>query len=325
MEESHLALNGFDIIVIAVLLFSAVLALFRGFVREVLSLVAWVGSFALAYGFRDSATEFLSQYVENPTIAQFSAAVGVFVLAFVVISIINAYLMDLLRDFNMGALDKSLGFLFGLLRGGLIITLLHLGIARVLPAEEFPDWFQKAESRSLIERSSLALAALAPEYVEQVDQIKKDTEDAMLNSDQVLKLKEKISTDLADSFSPESLAPGLSSHEKDILKTVLRTQPPENVLETVQDLKRMGMAERSGKLLELVSEFRRDYSPAKRRRMGVTDSDLARLEQQLSLLSNGPSAGGMRRNIPVEKTITGAPAYNENQADEFDRLIEQVR
>ncbi|MEM8665146.1 MAG: CvpA family protein, partial [Pseudomonadota bacterium] len=111
-----------DGVVIAVVFISAILAMFRGFVREVLSIAAWVAAAILAYLFYEQLVPFVREYVNNPTIAVGISAAGIFLVSLIVVSLITMKISDFVADSPVGAIDRLLGFLFGAARGVLLVV-----------------------------------------------------------------------------------------------------------------------------------------------------------------------------------------------------------
>ena len=103
-----------DIILIVVMLISGLLAMVRGFMREVLSIVAWVlaaGATLYAYA---KLLPFAKQYFNNDIVAAVAVVGGVFLLTLLIVSVVTVRISDMVLDSRVGALDRTLGFLFGL-------------------------------------------------------------------------------------------------------------------------------------------------------------------------------------------------------------------
>ena len=136
-----------DIIVLLVLFASLIFGFFRGFVKELLSLMAWAFAFFVAYYFSSSVAIML------PFEAEFSIKyVGSFVLIFISVLIISSILIKFLSTFihkiGLGASNIILGGLFGILRGVIIVYFLIFVFEKLSLAEE-SSW-QKANSIVLI-------------------------------------------------------------------------------------------------------------------------------------------------------------------------------
>ena len=161
----NLPANAADLIVIAVLLVSALLAFSRGFVRELLSVAVWVGAiFATLYGFA-YVEEYTSQWISTVWLARTAASVTIFIPTLIILALISHVLSGKVSNSALGAVDQSLGFLFGLFRGAIIVCLAYLLIAWILPKEEQPEWLRSARTIPLVEEGAGLLLQLVPEGV----------------------------------------------------------------------------------------------------------------------------------------------------------------
>lgn len=121
------SVNWLDLVVAGVVLLSGLLAFLRGFVREVLSVGAWIGAAAAAFFAYPFVVPHLAPYLEPPWVADAGAAGAVFLVALLVLSLASGWLGDLVQDSRLGAVDRSLGLLFGLARGALIVAVAFIG------------------------------------------------------------------------------------------------------------------------------------------------------------------------------------------------------
>lgn len=133
-----------DGVVIAVVFISAILAMFRGFVREVLSIAAWVAAALLAYLFYEQLTPFMSQYVNNQAIAIGLSAAAIFLVSLIVVSLITMKISDFVMDSPIGPLDRLLGFLFGAARGVLLVVVAVIFFNWLVDEENRPAWVTNA-------------------------------------------------------------------------------------------------------------------------------------------------------------------------------------
>jgi membrane protein required for colicin V production len=151
-----------DGILLGITLVSAVLAMVRGFSREVLSVVSWAAAAVAAYLFYKPVIPFLSPYISNDTIVQIAAAGLVFVITLIVVSIITMKIADFIIDSRIGALDRTLGFLFGAARGVLLVVVAMLFFNWLVPANQ-PGWIAQAKSKPMIDQLGAKLIAFLPE------------------------------------------------------------------------------------------------------------------------------------------------------------------
>lgn len=160
---TDLALNPVDLAALAIVLLSAALAFFRGFVHEVLAIGAWVGAaLAALYGLPLVAPVVADLVPSLDWAAQAIAGVGLFLVGLVILSMISHSLSRQVRKTALNALDRSLGFVFGLARGVVILVALFLVVTWFTPRESLPAWVTEARSLPLIERGAGVALALMP-------------------------------------------------------------------------------------------------------------------------------------------------------------------
>lgn len=156
-------INAMDIGVGVLLLVSALLAYARGLVKEILSIAGWIGAmFATVYGF-----PYLRPYARELTdidiVADFAAGIVLFVVALVLLSLFTRHISKAVKNSALNAIDRSLGFLFGLARGALIVVVAYIGLGMVYPEDDQPAWVLHARSLELIKPGARLLASLIPE------------------------------------------------------------------------------------------------------------------------------------------------------------------
>ena len=127
-----------DIILLVVMLISGLLAMIRGFMREILSIGAWGVAAIAALTFYGKLAPIVKSYVNlGDTATNVAAAAIVFLVTLLIVAIITVRISDMILDSRVGALDRTLGFLFGLGRGLLVVVVVpvfRLAGARPQPA-----------------------------------------------------------------------------------------------------------------------------------------------------------------------------------------------
>jgi membrane protein required for colicin V production len=182
-----------DGILIGFTLVSAMLAMVRGFSREVLSIASWVAAAAAAYFFYPAILPYVAPHIDNPKIAMGASAAIVFFIALIVVTVITMKLADFIIDSRIGALDRTLGFLYGAARGILVVAV-ALMFFNWLVGDNPPVWVKEAKSRPLLENIGNRIEAMLPA----------DAENSILKH-----LKPDTAPDNAapDSTTPDSAAP----------------------------------------------------------------------------------------------------------------------
>jgi membrane protein required for colicin V production len=154
-----------DLVVIGVVLISALLAAVRGVTREVLAIVAWVAAAAAAWLLHPAILPTAQQYIHNATIALVAAIGGIFIITLIIVSIITVKISDLILDSRIGALDRTLGFVFGAARGFLICVIGWIFLGWLLQGKN-PEWATTSRTRPMLENTGNNLIAMLPDNPE---------------------------------------------------------------------------------------------------------------------------------------------------------------
>jgi membrane protein required for colicin V production len=151
-----------DIIVIGVTLFSALLAMVRGFSREVLAVASWAAAAAAAFLFYKPVLPLVQPYIDSTTVATVAAAGIVFLVVLIVVTLVTMKIADFIIDSRIGALDRALGFVFGAARGVLLLVVAML-FFNWLVAENQPEWVAGSKSKPWLDTLGERLIAALPE------------------------------------------------------------------------------------------------------------------------------------------------------------------
>ncbi len=160
-----LPVSPVDIGIAAIVLISGLLAFARGFVRETLAIGGWVGAgFVTLYGFVP-LRPYARAYVSPDGLADGITGVAIFILSLIVFAIIGRLIGRLVQKSQLNALDRSLGFLFGVARGAVIVALAYLAYDWTLAEEEKPKWLVEARTLPLVAWGAESLQRLVPSDV----------------------------------------------------------------------------------------------------------------------------------------------------------------
>jgi membrane protein required for colicin V production len=171
-------LTAFDVGFGVLVLISAILATARGLTREVLSLVTWAGSAGIAIFMWQKHPEIARGFIKEQIVADV-ATVGVsFIVSLIILHIITMRIADFVVDSKIGPLDRTLGFVFGVLRGVLIaVVVVVFGLwlyLNQLPGQsqtpdfsKLPDWAAQSKTLPILDNFGHELIALLPSDLEE--------------------------------------------------------------------------------------------------------------------------------------------------------------
>jgi len=156
-------MNPLDLGVVAVVVLSAIFAFARGFVREALSIVAWVGAAAITlYGFNWVYAQ-VDPRVHNPLLSQVISGFGLFVISLIVLTILTGFVARMVHASGLSPIDRTLGFIFGLARGAFLVCLAYLLLDVSVQPNDRPGWIREAKSGSYLHEGADVLKGFLPE------------------------------------------------------------------------------------------------------------------------------------------------------------------
>ncbi len=162
--------TGLDITLAAIMLVSGFLAMVRGLTREVLSIFSWAVAAVLPlylYFYMPdiwmSLLQYVLAYLDKRPYADFILGGIIFVITLIIVGLICARISDRVLDSRVGALDRSLGFIFGLARGFALVVIAYYIFSGFVPTENQPQWISKARSLPVLVQTGDAIASLLPE------------------------------------------------------------------------------------------------------------------------------------------------------------------
>ena len=159
---SGLPVNAIDIVVIAIVFLSAVVALWRGLVRETFSIFEWVASAYVALRLAPVFQPMLADIVQPAWLAWIAAFVGVLIAVLVPLSMLTHRFAEIVKRSEIGPVDRALGFVFGIGRGLVIVGLAYIAFASFVPQEQHPQVLTEARLFPMIQNSSEVLLSLLP-------------------------------------------------------------------------------------------------------------------------------------------------------------------
>jgi membrane protein required for colicin V production len=151
-----------DLGLIAVILISALLAMLRGFTREILAIASWIAAAAAAAYLYPYLLPYVKPYLAKEPWSSIASATAIFFVALILVSIITINISDAILDSKVGALDRSLGFLFGAARGFVLCVIAFVFFSMLSPADKQPEWVRNARMRPLLQSVGDDMTAMLP-------------------------------------------------------------------------------------------------------------------------------------------------------------------
>lgn len=160
---SALGITVIDPIVLAVLFVSAVYATYRGFVSETLSIFAWAAAAFATLFFGPKLAPVTRTLFSTPFVGVLVGYAAIFLAVLIPLSFMSFRFAQSVKNSQVGTLDRSLGAVFGVVRGLAIIGLAYIAFSSVVAVKNQPDWIAGAKTLPLIQISSEALLSLVPD------------------------------------------------------------------------------------------------------------------------------------------------------------------
>ena len=160
------SLTILDLVLAAVMLISGFLAMIRGLTREILSIAAWIAAAAAAGVTYFFYQEEIKQLVPiQPEIAAIGGVAAlVFLVVLIVVSLLTIKVGDWVLDSSIGALDRTLGLLFGLARGMILVGIIFWFFIKFTDDKSRPEFIENAYSRDAIQWTSDKLERVGQKF-----------------------------------------------------------------------------------------------------------------------------------------------------------------
>ena len=133
-----------DLIIVAIVAISGLISLVRGFVKEAMSLIIWIAAFVVSMTFSDRVAILLQNLIELASMRQLVAWGGLFVGTLLLGAIIKYMFAKIIDSTGLAGTDRTLGFVFGIFRGLLIVLAIVIILPKAVPVDQDVWWQQSA-------------------------------------------------------------------------------------------------------------------------------------------------------------------------------------
>lgn len=173
---NNIYFNIIDILILIIILTSCIVATFRGFIKETFSIISWIFSLFVAFNLFEKFKLELIDYISQKIVVDVIAFSFPFLTTLFVSHLISKWLSPKFNFSEILFLDKVFGFLFGTLRGTLIVILLYLGFLYLIGKEKkLPNLILEAYTYEYLKKSTDMLSDFFTEQVKPINnQIKKE-------------------------------------------------------------------------------------------------------------------------------------------------------
>lgn len=157
------SLNNLDIVILIVVGISALIALSRGLIKEVLSIIGWVlATFCVIY-LLPLVTPFAEQHIDSAGFAAVISATLIMIVFFIIWILLTGKLIGKVRKSKLSGLDRVLGLFFGIARAFLLVVLCYILINWMVPKENQADVLTKSKYFNIAGSFAKPIEELIPE------------------------------------------------------------------------------------------------------------------------------------------------------------------
>lgn len=182
-------MNNLDVIILIVVAISALIALNRGLVKEVLSIVGWVlATMAIIY-LLPVCLPFTKKFVASGILAGILTALMIFVLFFVIWIYSTSQVIGKIRTSKLNGLDRLLGLFFGVMRAFLLVVLFNIMVSWIIPEDKQAEVLTESKYYQLAGSFAKPLEEMIPQ--ETLDLIKEKTKSLSAEEDEETEENEK--------------------------------------------------------------------------------------------------------------------------------------
>jgi membrane protein required for colicin V production len=159
---SSIYFNIVDLVVISFILISCIVASYRGFIKEVFSMICWIAALMTAYYLHEKIKIELQEYINQKVIIDIVSLGIPFLIALFISNLISKWLSPKFSLPGLLFFDKVGGFIFGVLRGIFFIVLIYLGFLYLLGKEQRPNILLEAKTYDYITKTANLVVKLFP-------------------------------------------------------------------------------------------------------------------------------------------------------------------
>ena len=232
---------AFDLLVIIAILISAGLAFMRGFIREVMTLFGMAGGAVLAFLFGPSVQPFFADmfgaapadsetqpivlgFIPADLAATAAAYITVFIAVVIALSLLTHFLSKAAGALGLGPVDRTMGVIFGIVRGLVLISLIYIPFHFALDTKTKQAWFGTAKTHYYVESVAVWMASLVNK--DAVANRLSDSADTARDTLMKLDVLENAQTEQVNTPPPAEEPAAITPQDRQDLESLLPTTGP---------------------------------------------------------------------------------------------------
>ena len=160
-----LTIDPTDLVILIIIFCFGLFSLFRGFTKELISIISWIFAILLAISFTPFVLSKIQVMLPSISLSPLIAGVLIALIVYILFRILGGLSQKKLAKANLSAINRSLGFLLGVAKGFALVCITIFITKTFLNETEYPSWLRTSKSLPLIESTTMFVASQLPMYL----------------------------------------------------------------------------------------------------------------------------------------------------------------
>lgn len=156
-------LNNLDVVFLVIVGVSALVAIARGVTKELLSITGWILAAVSVYYLLPVVDPIMQKYIASEVLSSLVSGMVILIMFCIFWVLAADKISTQIRFSKLSALDRILGFIFGIFRGVIIVILLQIMISSLIPEESQKGVFAESKYFKLAGDAAGPIKSLIPE------------------------------------------------------------------------------------------------------------------------------------------------------------------
>jgi membrane protein required for colicin V production len=161
-----LTIDPTDLVILIIIFCFGLFSLFRGFIKELFSIVGWIFAIILATSYTPFVLSKIQVMLPSISLSPLIAGVLIALIVYILFRILGGLFQKKLGKANVSAINRSLGFLLGVAKGFALVCITIFITKTFLNEAEYPKWLRTSKSLPLIESMTMFAASKLPMYLQ---------------------------------------------------------------------------------------------------------------------------------------------------------------